>query len=174
VVMAETIGLTFDDPDHFALELGNQFLGGGFFASPLYRALRVERGLVYSVGSSISFGKTRSFYELDFGAYPDKVAEAKQIALQVIHSMIEAPLSENDLHLAKGIALRNIELADQDVQGLANQWIGYSQVGLPLDQLYVVARHYRALTAAQIQAAFKRYLEPTRLSTIVIGQPVGQ
>ena len=174
VVMAETVGLTFNDPDHFALELGNEFLGGGFFASPLYRALRVERGLVYSVDSSISFGRTRSFYELTFGAYPDKVAEAKQIAVRVIRSMIEAPLTERDLHLAKGIGLRNIELASQDVQGLANQWIGYSQVGLPLDQLYVVARHYRGITAAEIQAAFKRYLDPSRLSTVIIGQPMGK
>ncbi len=174
VVMAETVGVTFKDPDHYALELGNEFLGGGFFASPLYRELRVERGLVYSVGSSISFGRTRSFYELDFGAYPDKVTEATQIALQVIRSMIDTPLSESNLHLAKGIGLRSIELTSQDVQGLANQWIGYTQVGLPLDQPYVVARHYREITAAQIQAAFKRYLEPARLSTIVIGQPVGK
>ena len=40
VVMAETLNLDFTNPDHFALDLANVLLGGGFYASPLYRVLR--------------------------------------------------------------------------------------------------------------------------------------
>ena len=117
VVLAETLPLTYEDPVHNALALGNEFLGGGSFASPLYRELRVKRGLVYSVGSSTSFGRTRSSFSLSFGAAPEKVLEAKQIAVQVVKDMADKPISDADLHLAKAQALRQIRAHEPDRVG---------------------------------------------------------
>ena len=173
VVLAETLPMTYDDPIHYALQLGTEFLGGDSFASPLYRELRVKRGLVYSVGSSAGFGRTRSQFSLSLGASPDKVKEARQIALQMVQAMGDAPLSEQDLHLAKGQALRQIELSNQTASDIAQSWIGYNEEGLSLNRLFDVARRYEGLTTAEIQAAFKKYLEADRLSTFVLGQPYG-
>jgi len=171
VVLAETLPLTYNDPVHYALQLGSEFLGGDSFASPLYRELRVKRGLVYSVGSSAGFGKTRSRFSVSLGASPDKVKEARQLAVQLVKAMGETPLSEQDLHLAKGQALRQIELSDQTASDIAQSWIGYNEKGLSLNRLFEVARSYEGLSAAEIQAAFKKYIEADRLSTFVLGQP---
>ncbi len=172
VVLAETLPLTYEDPVHYALAVGNMFLGGDSFASPLYRELRVKRGLVYGVGSSAEFARTRGTFTLSFGAYPEKVQEAKQIALQVIKDMADHPMSDADLHLAKAQALRQIELTNQTASDIASHWIGYSEEGLSLDRLYMVARAYESVTAAQIQVAFAKYIDLGRLSTFVLGQPV--
>ena len=172
VVLAETLPLTYEDPDHYALALGNAFLGGNSFASPLYRELRVKRGLVYSVGSSTDFGRTRAHFSLSFGASPEKVTEAKQIALKVVKDMADKPMSDADLHLAKAQGLREIELTSQTATEIADSWLGYSEKGLSLDRLYQVARAYEALTAAQIQAAFAKYIDLGRLSTFIWGQAV--
>jgi zinc protease len=174
VVLAETLSLTYNDPDHYALTLGNDFLGGDSFASPLYRELRVRRGLVYSVGSSAEFGRTRSDFSLSFGASPDKVREATQLAVQVVRGMADTPMSDTELHLAKGQALRQIELSNQTVSAIADSWLGYSREGLTLDRLFVVARHYESLTGPEIQAAFRKYLDADRLSTFILGPPVGR
>jgi zinc protease len=174
VVLSETLPLTYTDPVHHALRLGSEFLGGDSFASPLYRELRVKRGLVYSVGSSAGFGRTRSRFSVSFGAYPDKVREARQLALQLVRAMADAPLSEQDLHLAKGQSLRQIELSNQTASDIAQSWIGYNEEGLSLNRLFEVARSYEGLTAAEIQAAFKKYVEADRLSTFVLGQPYGR
>jgi zinc protease len=174
VVLAETLPLTYNDPVHHALRLGSEFLGGDSFASPLYRELRVNRGLVYSVGSSAGFGRTRSQFSLSFGASPDKVREARQIALQMVRAMAEAPLSDQDLHLAKGQSLRQIELSNQTASDIAQSWIGYNEEGLSLNRLFEVARSYESLTAAEIQAAFRKYVDADRLSTFVLGQPYGR
>ncbi|HUX11791.1 MAG TPA: pitrilysin family protein [Spirochaetia bacterium] len=171
VVMAETVGLTYDDPAHYAITLGNDFLGGSSFASPLYRELRVKRGLVYSAGSAASFAKTRGYFYIEFGAYPQNVPEAKQIAIQVLQQMAATPLTDQELHLAKASELRQIELSNESASDVAHSWIGYSQEGLSLDRLYKVAAHYRVLTAAEIQTAFQKYVEPARLSTLMLGQP---
>ncbi len=174
LVLAETLPLTFEDPVHYPLQLGAQFLGGDSFASPLYRELRVKRGLVYSVGSSAGFGRNRSQFSVSLGASPDKVKEARQLALRLVKAMADTPLSEQDLHLAKGQALRQIELSNQTASDIARSWIGYNEEGLSLNRLFQVARSYEGLTSAEIQAAFKKYVEPDRLSTFVLGQPYGK
>ena len=172
VVLAETLPLTYNDPDHYALALGNIFLGGDSFANPLYRELRVKRGLVYSVGSSAGFSKTRGEFSIDYGAYPEKVLEAKQLAIQTLQTIADQPLSDQDLHLAKAQALRQIELTSQNASDIADNWLGYGEEGLPLDRLFQVASRYESVTAAEIQAAFKKYVDPGRLSTFILGKPV--
>ncbi len=172
VVLAETLAINFTNPAHFALDLANDLLGGGFYASPLYKQLREERGLVYTLNSQFSFSRHRGNYELAFGAYPDKVAEARDVAVKLLSKSGEKPMSPDELHLAKAIGLRQIELADQSVGAIAGGWLGRSEEGLPLDWNYVMARHFEHLSATEIQKAMKKYLDPKRLSFIVLGQPV--
>jgi zinc protease len=174
VVMVETLPLTWDDPEHYALRLGNGFLGGDSFASPLYRELRVTRGLVYSVGSSTGFGRTRSQFSLTFGASPSNVAQAKQLAVQVLKDMADRPMTAQELHLAKAQGLREIELGNQSASDIAESWLGYAEEELSLNRLFDIARAYEHLEAPDVQAAFRKYIDTGRLSTFILGQPVTQ
>ena len=174
VILAETVDSSYNDPQHYGVELGNTFLGGDLFASPLYRELRVKRGLVYYVGSSAGFSRTRASFRVNFGAYPNKVQEAKQLAIQQVKAMADRPMTADELHLAKASALRQIELTNQSIGDVAGSWLSYSNEGLSLNRLYLVAQHYENLTSAQIQAAFKKYVDPNRLSTFVLGKPIGK
>ncbi len=171
VVLAETLDLNFTNPDHFALELANDYLSGGFYATPLYRVLREKLGLVYNVGASFDFERHRGNFQLHYGSYPQKVDEAQDAALNVLKGVIAKPLTPDELHLAKSIGLRQIQLGKQSVGAIARDWLGRSEDGLPLDWDYTMARHFEKLTAPEIQQALKKYLDPDRLSTIVLGQP---
>jgi len=170
VVLAETLGLDFTNPDHFALDLANDLLGGGFYASPLYRVLREQHGLVYSLASRYSFNRNRGRYTLSFGAYPKNVNQAHQLAVKVFDDFTAKPMSAGQLHLAKSIALRQIELGGQSVDAIANGWIGRSEDSLPLDWSYVMANHFEQITAPEIRDAMKKYFDPGRLSVIQLGQ----
>lgn len=170
VLLAETIDSSYNDPGRYALELGNGFLGGDLFASPLYRQLRVDRGLVYHVGSSANFARSRASFQISFGAYPDKVQEAKQLALKELRLMASKPLTPQELHLAKASALRKIELTNQSLGDVAGSWLSYASEGLPLNRLYVTAHRFERLSAAEVQEAFKKYIDPSRLSTFILGR----
>ncbi|HTU02029.1 MAG TPA: pitrilysin family protein, partial [Candidatus Sulfotelmatobacter sp.] len=174
VIIAETLPLTYDDPDHYALRLGNGFLGGDSFASPLYRELRVTRGLVYSVGASMGFGRTRSQFYVTFGASPSNVTQARQIAIKVVQGMAERPMTERELHLAKAQGLRDIELGNQSASDIAQGWLAYSEENLSLNRLFEIARAYEGLSADQVQAAFRKYIDTGRLSTFTLGKAVTQ
>lgn len=174
VVLAETLGLNRTNPAHYALRLANVYLSGGFYATPLYHVLREKLGLVYNVGSNVDFQKHRGIFKLHYGSYPQKVDEAHDAALKVLKKVISKPLTADQLHLAKSIGLRRVELRQQSVRGVARSWINHSENGLPLDQGYVTAHHWEKLTPAEIQKALKKYLDPSRLSTVVLGQPTGK
>lgn len=170
VVLAETLDLNFTNPDHFALELANDYLSGGFYATPLYHVLREKLGLVYNVGASFDFERHRGNFQLHYGSYPDKVNEARDAALKVLKDTSANPLTDDQLHLAKSIGLRQIQLGQQSVGAIAQTWLNRSEDGLPLDWSYVMARHFEQLRAPEIQQALQKYLDLKRLSTIVLGQ----
>ncbi|HEX5314722.1 MAG TPA: insulinase family protein, partial [Gammaproteobacteria bacterium] len=172
VVLAETLDLDYTDPDHFALDLANDYLSGGFYATPLYHVLREKLGLVYNVSASFYFARHRGNFTLNYGSYPGKVTEARTAAIKVLQDASAKPFTADELHLAKSIGLRQIQLGQQSVDAIAQSWLTRSTESLPLDWDYVMARHFEELTAPEIHRALQKYLDLSRLSTVVLGQPV--
>lgn len=169
VMLAETLGLNRFNPDYYALELGNHVLGGAFYATRLYRDLREQNGLVYYVGSSFMVGKTRGIYMVDFASDPGKVGQARSIIVRDLQQMREHPVSAAELRQAKVLVLREMSLAQASLDDIAGGFLHRERLGLPLDEPTRAARHYIQLTAAQVQAAYRKWIEPARLVQITRG-----
>jgi zinc protease len=169
VVLAQTLGLTRSDPDYYALQVGNRVLGGGFYATRLYRDLREETGLVYYVASTFEIGKTRSFYKVDYGCDPGNVARARSIIVRDLQEMQDSTVSEADLTQAKAMLLREIPLAESSVGTIAIGLLDRAVEGLPLDEPTLAARRYMEIDAKQVQAAFARWLRPRDLVEVTQG-----
>jgi zinc protease len=167
--MAQTIAVTYDDPARFAINLGNQVLGGGFYASRLTRDLREKHGLVYTVGVSLDADKHRGTYKVNFGSDPDKVGAASALVMQNLKQMQQAPVTDTELKQAKGILLRRIPLGESSFDGIGNQLLTLSQQGKPLDAMTIAGQHYLELTAPEVQQAFAKYVRPDGLVTAVKG-----
>ena len=163
VVLGETMHLTRFNPDRFALNLGNHVLGGGFYATRLYHDLREVNGLVYTVGSSFSFGRNRSVYMASYACDPDNVAKARAILVRDLVQMQKTPVSADELRRAKAVLLREIPLSEASVDGIAEGLLYLADKGLPLNEPTLAARHYVALNAKQVQAAFAKWLRPADL-----------
>ena len=172
VVLAQTLGLTRSDPDYYPLQVGNHVLGGGFYATRLYRDLREERGLVYTVGSFLEIGKTRSFYRVSYGCDPGNVAEARAIIVRDLKDMQDSMVSEADLTQAKAMLLREIPLQESSVGSVAYGLLDRAVRGLPLDEPTLAARRYMEIDAARIRAAFAKWLRPEDLVEVTQGPPV--
>ena len=169
VDMAQTIDITFDDPARFAINLGNQVLGGGFYASRLTRDLREKHGLVYSVGVGLDARKHRGSYKVFFGCDPDKVAAASALVVQNLKRMQQQPVSGTELRQAKGILLRRIPLGESSFGAIGSQLLTLSQEGKPLDAMTIAGQHYLSLTAPEVQQAFAKYVRPDGMVTAVKG-----
>ncbi|MBS0444508.1 MAG: insulinase family protein [Proteobacteria bacterium] len=173
VQMTQTIAVTRDDPQRYALNLGNEVLGGGFYASRLYRDLRDRSGLVYTVGTSFDLDKHRSTYTVSYGCDPDKAAAASRVVVQDLKQMQTEPISADDLKRAKGILLRQIPLSEASFSAIGGQLLTLASEGRPLDALTIAARHYAALTAEEVQQAYAKHIRPEGFVTVVKG-PAGK
>ena len=169
VELAQTIGVTRDDPARFALNLGNEVLGGSLYASRLSNDLRKNGGLVYGVSSSLDFDKHRSTYTVSYGSDPDKVGAARAMVVRDFAQMQTAPVSADELQRAKGIMLRQIPLGESSFGMIGRQLLQLAEQGKPLDEATIAGQHYLQLTASEVQQAFARYVRPQAFVTAVKG-----
>ena len=169
VTLQEIIGVNRGDPDYDALVLGNSILGGAFYATRFSRDLRKENGLVYSIGASVSAGKTRSSYVVDFGSDPDKVSKARAIIDRDLHDIAVKPPSDTEMRQAKTTLVRDLSLAEDSVSAIADGLASRSTSDLPLDEPVRRTKRILALSAERVRAAFAKWIDPTRFVQVVEG-----
>lgn len=169
VTLAETLKLNRFSPDYYALELGNHVLGGGFYATRLYRDLRMNGGLVYYVASNFEFGRTRTVYSVAYSCDPPNVLKARTIVVDNLTAMQKQPVTPDELRQAKALLLREMPLSEGSEDSIASALLSRSITGLPLNEPEIAAKRYVQLNAADVQAAFAKWIRPEDLVQIVRG-----
>lgn len=169
VTLAEEVGLTRFDPDYYALQVGNNVLGGGFYATRLYHDLRQEAGYVYNVDNSLSATKTRSVYTVTYGCDPVNIPKARDLIVRDLRAMASENVTPQELEQAKALLLRQIPLRESSEDAVAEGLLGRAQIGLPLDEPSRAGRRYFAMTAAEVRAAFAKWIRPDGFVEIVRG-----
>jgi len=171
VVLAQTLGITRSDPDYYALNLGSAVLGGGFYSTRLSIELRKNLGLVYSVGSRLEAGRTRSVYMVSYASDPQNVTRAAAIAARELESMRTAPATADELTRVKSLLLHQIPLAEGSVDDIAGGFIERRDLNLPLDEPTIAAARYIALGPHDVQEAFRKWIRPNGLVQVSEGPP---
>jgi zinc protease len=169
ITLAETLLLARTNSDYYALQLGNHVLGGGFYATRLYRDLREKNGLVYFVSSSFNIGLTRGVYQVAYACDPPNVSKARAMILADLKEMQTKKVSNRELHQAKLMLLRDIPLAEASVDDIASGWLTRAALGLPLDEPVRAGKIYVQLDAKDVQNAFTKWLRPDGLVQVTQG-----
>jgi len=169
VTLAETLALTRTNSDYYALQLGNHVLGGGFYATRLYRDLREKTGLVYFVDSSFDVGLTRGVYEVQYACDPPNVSKARAVILRDLKDIQTEKVSPHELFQAKLMLLRDIPLAESSVDWIADGWLTYSALGLPLDERVHAGKIFAKLKAKEVEAAFAKWVRPNDFVQVTQG-----
>jgi zinc protease len=173
VTLAQTVGVTRSHPDYYPLRLGNEVLSGAAFASRLFRDLRAQGGLVYSVDSLLDAGKHRSVFAVVYACDPAKVSKARALVERNLREMQDRPVPAAELGLAKTLLLRSIPLATASTERMATELLDLSARGLPLDEPVRAAKRYLEITATEVQAAFARWIRPGDLAQVTVGPNPG-
>jgi zinc protease len=168
VTLAETMGLTVSNPDRYALQVGNEVLGEGF-TSRLLQDLRVRTGYAYFAGSSAQIGRTRSAFVVNFGADPDKAGAATKAAIRDVSAMRDMMVTDDELVQAKAGLLRRMPLQRASFAGLAGLYLRLADLGEPLDTPAHSAQAIYAVTAADVQTAFRTWVRPADLAELILG-----
>jgi zinc protease len=150
VILSQTLGMDRFDPDYYPLQLGNHVLGGGFYATRLYRDLRERNGLVYTVGASISAGRTRVVYLIEYACDPKDVSRARAIVERDLREMQADPLDAASLLQAKSLLMTETALDEASVSDISAGLLDRATLGLPLDEPVRAARRLRLKDLVQV------------------------
>ena len=158
-----------DEPDYYPLTVANHALGGGGFTSRLFREVRTQRGLAYSVFSSVRPMAAEGPFLINMQTGTEQVEEALGVLrgeLERLHreGVDAEELEASQANITGGFPLRLASNRDI-VQNLG--MMGFYD--LPLDFLSTYNDRIEEVTADEVQTVLRRRIDPDVLVTVVVG-----
>ena len=154
--------LASGDPERYALGVCNQILGGGL-SSRLFQEIREQRGLAYSVYSSVSSFSDAGSLATYVGTGAERVSEVRKLVLDIAHDLASDGVTEREWEVAlgylEGSFLLGLEDSGSVMARMGNHVCSRGKVTPVEDQLAKL----RAVTRADVAAVAERILrvEPT-------------
>ncbi|MET0982605.1 MAG: pitrilysin family protein, partial [Telluria sp.] len=152
-----------------ALEVMNAAFGG-LFTSRINQNLREDKGYTYGVYSGFRYDRTPGPFVIAGSVRANVTGASVSELLREAQAMVDKPLDPAELAGA-----RNAELLSLPNRFETNSDIGASLAetfvfDLPLDYYSALPARLAAVTADDVQAAAKRYLDPRRLLVVAAGE----
>jgi zinc protease len=158
-----------DDPDYFAMLVGNHILGGGGFVSRLTHQVRELRGLSYSVYSYVAPGLHTGPFVAGLQTRPDQAQQALQLTRDVVREFVEKGPSPQELRAAQDNLVGGFALRLDSNKKLLDNLANIAWHDLPLNYLDGWTRRIEAVTVQDIRDAFARKIQPDRMVSLTLG-----
>jgi zinc protease len=172
VMLRQIVDIARTDPHIYALLLGNAILGGGSLGpeqSRLFRELRQNAGLVYSIASRLEGRRERYELSIEFACLPSNEARISELIVAEIKRLQTQPAGSFELALAKASTIRQSVIADSSIDSIGQALLDDAANGLPFDQRQRDAENYLRTDAAAIQSAFAAYIHPQNFVRVIEG-----
>ncbi|HEX8405871.1 MAG TPA: pitrilysin family protein [Duganella sp.] len=165
------LDLNIDDPDYPLLDLGNYIFGEGGMKSRLMDRIRQKDGLSYGGGASLQPGEIdrAGSFGIDAIAAPQNLKKLQAAIKEELERAVKDGFTAAELAGAKsGLLQQRIQNRTKD-DVLAAGWTR----NLYLNRTYSWSKQYedklRGATLAQVNAAFRKAVDPAKLTVVVAG-----
>lgn len=162
-------GMRRDDPDYFALFLGNYVLGGGGFQSRLTEEVRQKRGFAYSVYSYFSPMLREGPFVIGMQTKGAQTREALEVVRKTLADFVAQGPTAKELAGAKKNIIGGFPLRIDNNRKIHEYLALIGFYRLPLTYLDDFTKNVDRVTPAEVKAAFQRHLDPSRMVTVVVG-----
>ena len=156
------------DPDYFGLLVLNKIIGGGP-TGRLFRHLREEKGYTYGAYSTIDAPRFRGTWIADTQVRTEVTDAALTDLLDELRQAREVPIPAQEFADAKRSLVASFALNLESPQTMLNNAVTRYRYGLPADYWDRYAERVMAITTTDVQAMAKKYLDPSRVQVIAVG-----
>ena len=166
------VGVDRRNPDYYSLLVMDTILGSSpGFTSRIPRILRDEQGLAYSTYSNItaSAGIDPGRFVAYIGTSPENLNKAVEGLRREISRIVNEPVTTQELESAKAYLTGSFVFDFQTNAQTAEFLIETEVYGLGYDYLEKYPELIRAVTVEEITRVTRTYLDPERLTTVVVG-----
>jgi zinc protease len=157
-----------DNPDYYALKLGNHILGGSA-QSWLMQSLREEEGLTYGVYSHFSAYESRGPFRIRLQTQNENVEKVLARLQLLMTQFIENGPSEVELEAAKKNLTGSLALSQDSNRKINGQLALIGFYGLELNYLEHYKNRILDIDANEIRSVFQQYLMMDHLVTVIVG-----
>jgi zinc protease len=155
------------DPDYPALVVASYILGGGS-TSRLYARVREDRGLAYSVGSSLGAARHGASLVVSLQTRNESADEAVRLVREEMRRLGQADASAAELDLGKAYLIGSYALRTDTSSKLAVLIASLEELGLSLDYPERYRERIAAVTAADVRRVAARFLDPDSFSIVIV------
>ncbi len=167
----QIVGLGTDrhNPDVASLAVMNDILGGGF-ASRLFQKIRTEMGLAYAVGGGYGFSYDHpATFRVEVLTQSSSTVKATQTALEEIAGLTSRPFTDEELKRAKDNIVNSFLFRYDTREKVLAERERLEFYGYPADYLETYEAAIKKVTLADLAAAAKKYVHPSQLAILVVG-----
>lgn len=162
-----TVGVARSTEDYFPLLVMNTILGGSF-TSRLNQNLRETKGYTYGAGSTFDMRQVAGPFVASAEVTGTKTDSALVEFFKELRA-IRDTVPATELTKAKRYLQLQLPAQFETTGGVASRLVPLVLYGLPLDYYNTYAQRLEAVTQADVQRVASRYVDPSRLAVIVVG-----
>lgn len=167
-IRAGNIGLPRKHPDYMALNLAMRILGGEG-GNRLHRVLRSERGLTYGASAELHALKDTGDIVADTDTRSETTGETLRLLVDEISRLQRQRVHPRELSEAQAYITGSFPLTIETPGAIARQVINAVFFGLDLQELETYRARVNAVEVDDVQRVSQRYLQPDRLSIVLVG-----
>jgi zinc protease len=163
-------GIRRDDPDFFPMLVMNDILGGGGFTSRIMQSVRSNEGLAYSAGSSMD---ANPWYPGEFRASFQSKNETVALAIKLIDDEFlrirREPVSASELETTKNSFIETFPQNFANKDAMLGIFVNDEWTRRPDGYWQTFREKVQAVTPEDIQRVAAKYLDPSRMAIMVVG-----
>ncbi len=157
------------EPDYEPLNLLNVILGELGFMGRLGQRVRDKEGLAYSCTSFLNAGLAGGSWTALAGVNPRNVAKALELMREEIERVRQELVEEQELADAKQNQLGSALMELESTEGIARTSHNLAHFDLGLDYFVKRRQLFSKITREDLTSMGKKYLDSSRLSTVIVG-----
>jgi zinc protease len=171
VQMRTNFALKRDDPDYPALWVANEAMGSGSFDSRLTKRVRVTDGLSYSINSTFDVGiyEAVASWGVSGIAAPQNVEKFEKAVFEEIHLARDKGFTKEEIDRVKSGARASYDQNYASDSTVASMWVDRLERNLKFADYEVFVAKVQAVTPEQARNAFRKYVDPAKLSVVKAG-----
>jgi predicted Zn-dependent peptidase len=155
------------DERRFALRLLNTILGENM-SSRLFQEIREDRGLAYSIYSSLSFCDDVGILTIAAGLDTDNLSQTLKLIVRELRRLIDAPPTAGELRRARDYVIGQLDLSlestENQMMWVGEQFLGYGKIITPAQ----VKQRVSEVTAGEIRKVARDFFRPERLNLALV------
>ena len=157
-------------PEHYALIIANQILGGAGLTSLLAQEIRERYSLTYAIDSEFIPSRELQPFVITLQTKNSSAIQAINLIKKTLSDFVQQGPTVQQLQLTKDYLIGRFSISFSSNRQLMQMLTFLIKYHYPLNYLQTYVENINKVTTTQVQQAMQKYINPQTLLVITVGE----